>query len=101
MEAGRIIDARWGCQSFRPVGANTAGLCDLDMDQLVRQAERTLDETPRNALLKQAQDIVAEQAPSIWLLQITQAAGMSRKLHDPALMKTEVLTVNEHTWLEA
>ena len=26
---------------------------------------------------------------------------MSEKMDDPNLMKTEVLTVNEHTWLEA
>lgn len=101
VEAGRIINDRWGCHSLRPLGANTAGLCDLDLDQIVAQAERTLDEPSRDAMLKQAQDIITEQAPSIWLLQIRQAAGMSRKLHDPALMKTEVLTINEHTWLEA
>ena len=101
VEAGQIIENRWGCHYLRPLGANTAGFCNLDIDQLVAQAERTLDEATRNALLKQAQDLITQLAPSIWLLQVKQAAGMSRKLHNPQLMESEQLTVNEHTWLEA
>jgi ABC-type transport system substrate-binding protein len=101
VEAARIIENRWGCKFLRPFGANSTGFCNLELDRLVSQSERTLDQSARETMLKRAQEILASYAPSIWLLQIKEAAGLSRKLHETALMRTEVLTVTERTWLEA
>ena len=101
LDAGQIIQNRFGCQSFRPAGANTAGFCNEDLDGLLTQAQRTLDDTTRNDLLSKAQNIVAQQAPAVWLVQLKEAAGMSKKLHHPLFEATETLTVDEHTWLEA
>ena len=100
-EAGQIIERRFGCRDLRPNGANTTGFCNLDVDGAVAQAEANFDQAARNALLKQAQDLITPLAPSIWLLQVKQAIGFSRKLHNPVLMNSEQLTVSQYTWLEA
>ena len=100
-EAGQIIERRFGCRDLRPNGANTTGFCNLDVDGAVNQAEGNFDQAARNALLKQAQDLITPLAPSIWLLQVKQAIGFSRKLHNPVLMNSEQLTVSQYTWLEA
>jgi len=101
VEVSQIILNRFGCQSFRPHGANTAGFCNEDLDGLLTQAERTLDGPTRDDLLSRAQKLASEQAPGVWLIQFKEAVGMSRKLHNPLFIKYEVLTVDEHTWLEA
>ncbi|HLW60053.1 MAG TPA: ABC transporter substrate-binding protein [bacterium] len=101
VDAVHAIETRFGCQFFRPTGANTAGFCDADLDRLTTQAERTSTEASRDALLRQAQDVLAQQVPAVWLLQPKETAGMSRRLHNPILLRTGTLTVNEKTWLEA
>lgn len=101
VEASQIITDRFGCKSFRPHGANTAGFCNEELDRLLAQAQRTLDKSSRDGLLEKAQALVSQQAPAVWLLQLKQAAGMSKKLHNPLLMNTAILTVDEHTWIEA
>jgi len=101
VDAVHAIETRFGCQSFRPTGANTAGFCDPDLDRLVLQAERTPTDASRDALLRQAQTILSQQAPTIWLLQPKETAGMSRRLHNAVLLRTGTLTVDENTWLEA
>jgi ABC-type transport system substrate-binding protein len=101
VDAVHAIETRFGCQFFRPTGANTAGFCDPDLDRLVVQAERTPTDAMRDALLRQAQTVLSQQVPAIWLLQPKETAGMSRKLHNPILLRTGTLTVDENTWLEA
>jgi len=101
IEASQIIVDRFGCKSFRPLGANTAGFCNEDLDGLLSEAQRTLDPTVRDGLVAKAQVLVSQQAPAVWLLQPRQAAGMSKKLHNPVVIKTGLLSVDEHTWLDA
>jgi ABC-type transport system substrate-binding protein len=100
VDAVHAVETRFGCQSFRPVGANTAGFCDPRIDRLASQADRTPTSAVRDALLRQAQDILAEQVPAVWLLQPKETAGMSRKLHNPVPLRTGALTVDENTWME-
>jgi len=91
---------RFGCDFFRPVGTNTAGSCFTDVDKIALEAQRTLDTEKRNALMKQAQELLSQQAPAIWLFSISQLTGTSAKLHDP-ILRSETLTVDAKTWLEA
>ena len=95
-----VLNQRYGCDSFRPKGVNLHGYCNKDLDQLVNQAQQTLDETKRNALLQQVQQIIAQDSPSIWGVTPKVIAGMSKKLHGVLLYPTEELTVDEKTWLE-
>lgn len=54
----------------------------------------------RNALLKQAWEIVARDAPSIGGFATRQVLGMSKKLHHPRRTQTEALTLGERTGME-
>ncbi|MBM4420576.1 MAG: hypothetical protein FJ034_03120 [Chloroflexi bacterium] len=94
------ISGRYGCAQFRPAGGNTAGSCFSELDKLTTEAERTLDSARRNTLVKQAQEMVSIEAPSIFLVQTKEALAMRAKLHDPVHLWSSVLTVDEHTWLE-
>lgn len=100
-DASNAITGRYACDKFRPIGANTAGFCDSKLDDLAYKAVVTIDEAPRNALLKEAQLLVAQDAPSIWLVVLKEAAALSAKLHAPVHYQNSVVTVDEHTWIEA
>ena len=92
---------RFGCDSFRPVGTNTAGSCDPGIDRLAAEAQRTLDPAKRNQLMKDAQEQLSRAAPAVWLFSIAQIAGTSARVHDAVFTRNENLTVDAHTWLEA
>jgi peptide/nickel transport system substrate-binding protein len=96
-----LFNQRWNCNGFTPVGINVHGFCDNAIDQLVLQSQRTLDESRRNELLAQAQTLISKDAPSIWGVASVETTGMSKKLHNPLIYKSELVTVDEHTWLEA
>lgn len=101
VEAAQAIVARFGCKSFRPAGQNTAGFCNEELDGWLAEAQRTLDQTARNGILGRAQALVSQQAPAVWLIQLKQIVGMSKKLNNPVLIKTGLIAADEHTWLEA
>ncbi|MBM4421501.1 MAG: hypothetical protein FJ034_07985 [Chloroflexi bacterium] len=95
------IDGRYGCTRFRPTaGFNTAGACIPRVDALIKEAALTIDVAKRNALLKEAQELLTQDAPSLWLVQVKETAAMNAKLHDPVHLWNTVLTVDERTWLE-
>ena len=76
------------------------GFSDAAIDQQVAQAGRTLDDAQRSAFLAQAQQLISKDAPSIWGVASIETTGMSSKLHNPLIFKSELVTVDEHTWLE-
>lgn len=98
--SGYIVD-RYGCAKFRPGGANTAGFCDPAVDTVALSGLATTDVVKRDALLKQAQELISKDAPSIWLLAAKEAAGLSTKIHAVVHRRDAILTVDEHTWIEA
>jgi len=98
--SGYVVD-RYGCAKLRPAGANTAGFCDASIDSAAISAVATTDATQREALLKSAQERISQAAPSIWVLAAREAAGLSAKLHGVVHRRDTILTVDEHTWLEA
>ena len=100
-DASTAITDLYACDKFRPKGSNTAGFCDQKLDDLAYQAVVTTDDAKRNALLKDAQVLVSQDAPSIWLVVLKEAAAFSAKHHDPVHLQSSLLTVDEHTWLEA
>jgi len=95
-----ILQQRFGCEFMRPHGVNLHGYCNRDLDALVNQAARTMDDAQRDTYLKLAQQLIQKDAPSIWGLETKSTAGMSRKLHGVLHYPDETLTVDEHTWLE-
>ena len=95
-----ILQQRFGCDFFRPRGVNLHGYCNKEVDALVNQALRTLDDAKRNTYLKLAQEQIHKDAPSIWGLATKVTAGLNRRLHGVLHYADETLTVDEHTWLE-
>lgn len=99
--AASLFQQRWNCNSFAPNGQNVHGFCDAAIDQLVAQAGQTLDDAKRQDLLTQAQQTISVDAPSIWGVASTETTGYVKKLHNPLIYPSELVTVDEHTWLEA
>jgi ABC-type transport system substrate-binding protein len=99
--AASLFQQRWNCNSFAPNGQNVHGFCDSAIDQLVAQAGTTLDGARRQDLLTQAQQMISVDAPSIWGVASTETTGHLKKLHNPLIFPSELVTVDEHTWLEA
>jgi len=99
--AAGLLNQRWNCNAFAPTGQNVHGFCDNGVDQLLATAGRTLDDKKRDDLVAQAQQLISKDAPSIWGLASTETTGMSSKLNNPLIYKSELVTVDEHTWLQA
>jgi ABC-type transport system substrate-binding protein len=99
--AAGLLNQRWNCNAFAPTGQNVHGFCDNGVDQLLATAGRTLDDKKRDELVAQAQQLISKDAPSIWGLASTETTGMSSKLNNPLIYKSELVTVDEHTWLQA
>jgi glutathione transport system substrate-binding protein len=99
-EAAGVIWPRFACSEFRPKGANTNGYCNPELDRIVHEAERTVNVPARDRLLRRAQEVLVQDAPSIFLIGTREVVGMSARLHDPIQMQNETLTVNERTWLD-
>jgi ABC-type transport system substrate-binding protein len=99
--AAGLFQQRWNCNAFAPNGQNVHGFCDSAIDQLLVQAGGTLDDAKRMQLLTQAQEMISLDAPSIWGVASTETTGLSKKLHNPLIFPSELVTVDEHTWLEA
>jgi len=97
--ASWVLD-RFGCESFRPRGANTAGFCDPQITELATRGRSITDSASRDGVLKDAQNRLSQQAPAIWCVAVKEVAGMSRKLHAPIHRTDTVLTVDQSTWME-
>jgi dipeptide transport system substrate-binding protein len=90
----------YGCDAFRPAGANTNGSCDTSIDAIAKQAVATVDEKAYNDLAKQIQDKSTPLAYSIWLFLAKNVVATSSKLHDPVVNVNGVFSVGAKTWLE-
>ena len=59
---------------------NSAGYSNPDYDKLVKTASVTLDEPKRAALLKQAEDLIWDECPWIYLWYLPAIYGLSNRL---------------------
>lgn len=98
--ATEILRQRYHCDAFRPNGINLAGYCNEDFSALVDEAQVTLDDAGRSDLLRQAQEILQQDAPSIFGVAVRQVAGTAQGVHGVLHFPTEELSVDEYTWME-
>ena len=98
--AADVIENRYGCEWFRPKGQNTAGFCDPRVSDLAQQALKITDPGKRQALLKEAQELLSQDAPSIWLFVSKSIQAADKRLHDAVVSRNGALYVDQHTWLE-
>jgi peptide/nickel transport system substrate-binding protein len=66
------ISATYECNPKNVAFANPTGYCDKNLDTLFAAAARNQDQKARTAVYAEAQQIVAEQLPSLTLLQMDQ-----------------------------
>ncbi len=98
LAAGTLRD-RYHCDMLRPAGVNITGYCNSAVDPLIEQAERTLDEQPRLAALAEAQQLVAQDAPSIWGVVQQSAWAASPNIHGALHGQGEGVWADVNTWL--
>ena len=73
--AEAVLHDRYYCPSYRPTGVNLTGYCNPEVDKLIESAESDLDPDSRQHTLDQAQQIVAEDAPSLWGVYVDTACA--------------------------
>ncbi len=59
---------------------NSSGYCNPDYDKLVKEASQTLDDEKRKALEFQAQEIVWNDAPWLYLWRLPNVFGISKRV---------------------
>ncbi|MBL8589917.1 MAG: twin-arginine translocation pathway signal protein [Methylobacteriaceae bacterium] len=70
--------------STAPRGFNFVGYNSPDYDKVAEQQRQTLDPTARQALIKQAQEIVNRDAPYAFLLHPNTLQAFNQNVFDPA-----------------
>jgi ABC-type transport system substrate-binding protein len=83
-----------------PSGFNTSFLRSPRLDEALEQGSREIEPGRRERQFWQAQELVREEAPWIFLLSPSALVARSRRLHEPHLTTTELVSVSERTWLE-
>lgn len=59
---------------------NSSGYCNPDYDKLVKEASQTLDDTKRQTLEFQAQEIIWNDAPWLYLWRLPNVFGLSKRI---------------------
>lgn len=99
--AADVIENRYGCNWFRPKGQNTAGFCDSKVSDLAEQALKVTDVPKRQAMLKEAQELLSQDAPSIWLFVSKSIQATDKRVHNAFIARNGALYVDQRTWLDA
>ena len=81
-------------------GFNTSFFRNAHFDYLLERATWAADETERERLQREAQQLLHDEAPWIFLVSPHTIVAHSAHLHEPFLSASELVTVTEQTWLE-
>jgi len=91
--------SRWAfmTSSFPPAGWNTMFYSNPTLDGILEEAEMTVDDAARADLYKQAQNIVLEDAPWLFLHSLRSVWGANAALDNIVIQPDETLILNEVT----
>ena len=84
---------------WMPKGFNTSFFKSPALDRLFERAI-TAEPAQRDQLFWQAQELLHDEAPWIFLLSPRMVVARSARLHEPVVMASGLVTVSERTWLE-
>ena len=75
---------------------------EAEIDRLMRQQAAALDDSRRKALFDRVQELAAEQAPVLYLVNRDALVAVSRSLRnaEPSMLRPQVLWNVEHLWIE-
>jgi ABC-type transport system substrate-binding protein len=85
---------------WMPKGFNTSFFRNERFDDLLERATRATQGAERDSLYGQAQDLLYEEAPWIFLVAPKTVVARSAALRDPSLTASEVVSVSEKTRFE-
>lgn len=91
--------SRWAfmTSSFPPAGWNTMFYSNPELDGILEQAEITVDDATRADLYAQAQQIVVEEAPWLFLHSLRSVWGANAALDNIVIQPDETLILNDVT----
>jgi ABC-type transport system substrate-binding protein len=99
--AAGVLRSRYHCDMFRPAGVNIDGYCNAEVDPLIEEAEQSLDETAEFAALEQAQEIIANDAPSIWGIALHENWARSSRVNGGLHSTGGDIWFDEDSWIDA
>jgi peptide/nickel transport system substrate-binding protein len=79
---------------------NNSFYANPELDALLLQGMRENDPAKRAQIYKQAQQILAEDSPLIWLVDVQFVSVFNRKLHDHTVGPLGTYQSFENAWLE-
>ena len=85
---------------WMPRGYNASFVKDAYLDELLEQGTRATAASSQERAFWQAQELLREEAPWVFLLSPAAVVPRSPRLHEPVVTATEVVTVSERTWLD-
>ena len=87
-------------RSFRYPRIDAAMAAWPDMQRFLMQGMHESDPVKRGAIYKQAQQILAEDSPLIWLVDVQFVSVFNRKLHDHTTGPLGTYQAFDQAWLE-
>jgi peptide/nickel transport system substrate-binding protein len=99
-------EARWGiypimsCDQWRPKGSNDSFYCNRKLDELIDKAVASTTMKARDDYLREAQELLVQDAAGIYLLATKETVGMSLKLHGIINSPLELVYATKDTWKE-
>jgi ABC-type transport system substrate-binding protein len=82
-----------------PRGFNSSFFGNQQLDELIDSATRATEGSERDRLCREAQELIREEAPWIFLVSPKTIVARSVRLHEPVITPLEVVTVSERSWL--
>jgi peptide/nickel transport system substrate-binding protein len=79
---------------------NNSFYSNPELDELLLQGMRENDPAKRGLIYKKAQQILAEDSPLVWLVDVQFVSVFNRKLHDHTIGPMGTYQAFERTWLE-
>ncbi len=99
-EARWILYPLFTTEQWVPKGNNRSFYSNKEFDELVAKFTRATNKAEMDKYLKDAQELLIREAPSIFILVTKETIGMSKKLHGVINSPLELTYFDHQTYLE-
>jgi len=80
---------------------NSSQYSNPDLDELLIAGMREQDHAKRVAIYKKAQQILAEDSPLVWLIDVDYVSIYNKKLHDHTVSPLGTQSAFERAWMDS
>jgi len=91
------VREEWASSEIRSGGYNATSYRNAAFDAVLDSAVREMNPTVSAAMYKRAYRILTEDAPAIWLYELRNAQGVSKRIH-PTGMRPDAWWANLADW---